>query len=134
VAVLEQPLPAGEDEALDAITDRAVPICADESFHDWSSFERVAGRYDMVNLKLDKTGGLTEALQCARQAKRAGVPIMVGCMVSTALAVEPALLLTADASYVDLDGPLLLESDREGALHDRDAGVLRPSPLVWGSA
>lgn len=134
VVVLEQPLHADEDEALDAISERAVPICADESFHDRGSFERVVGRYEMINLKLDKTGGLTEALLCAKEARHAGMRIMVGCMVSTALAVEPALLLARDAAFVDLDGPLLLESDRTGALHDRDTGVLRPSPSIWGGA
>jgi L-alanine-DL-glutamate epimerase-like enolase superfamily enzyme len=134
VAVLEQPLPAGDDEALDAIGERAVPICADESFHDRGSFARVTGRYDMINLKLDKSGGLTEALLCAEQAKRSAIPIMVGCMVSSSLAVEPALLLTPGAAFVDLDGPLLLELDRDDALHDRDAGVLRPSPSIWGGA
>ena len=134
VVVLEQPLPAGEDEALDSLGDRTVPICADESFHDRGSFERVAGRYDMINLKLDKTGGLSEALLCAEEAKRTGMPIMLGCMVSTSLAVEPAMLLASRAAFVDLDGPLLLDSDREGALHDRDGGVLRPSPSVWGGA
>jgi L-alanine-DL-glutamate epimerase-like enolase superfamily enzyme len=134
VAVLEQPLAAGEDAALDALTKRSVPICADESFHDRSSFAEVARRYDMINLKLDKSGGLTEAFHCAHEAKRLGIPIMVGCMVCTSLAVEPALLLSPGAVFVDLDGPLLLESDRDGALHDRDSGILRPSPSVWGSA
>jgi L-alanine-DL-glutamate epimerase-like enolase superfamily enzyme len=88
----------------------------------------------MINLKLDKTGGLSEALLCAEEAKRTGMPIMLGCMVSTSLAVEPAMLLASRAAFVDLDGPLLLDSDREGALHDRDGGVLRPSPSVWGGA
>lgn len=132
VAVLEQPLPAVEDAALEAIGERPVLICADESFHDRGSFERMNGRYDMINLKLDKSGGLTEALLCAEEARRLGMPIMVGCMVSTSLAIEPALLLATGAELVDLDGPLLLENDREGALHDRDAGLLRPSPSVWG--
>ena len=132
VAVLEQPLPAGDDGGLEAIGERTVPICADESFHDRGSFERVTGRYDMINLKLDKSGGLTEALLCVEQARRLGMPIMVGCMVSSSLAVEPALLLGPSAAFVDLDGPLLLESDRDGALHDRDAGVLRPCPSIWG--
>lgn len=134
VAVLEQPVPASEDEALEALGERSVPICADESFHDRRSFEVVAKRYDMVNLKLDKSGGLTEALYCMREARRLGIPIMVGCMVCTSLGVEPALLLAPYAAFVDLDGPLLLESDREGALHDREAGILRPSPSIWGSA
>jgi L-alanine-DL-glutamate epimerase-like enolase superfamily enzyme len=134
VVVLEQPVCAAQDEALGAIGERPVPICADESFHDRGSFEHVAGRYDMVNVKLDKTGGLTEALLCVEEAKRMGIPVMIGCMVSTSLAVEPALLLARGAAFVDLDGPLLLESDRKGALHDREGGVLRPSPSVWGSA
>jgi len=132
VAILEQPLPAGEDAALEAIGERSVLICADESFHDRGSFELMNSRYDMINLKLDKSGGLTEALLCAEEARRLGMPIMVGCMVSTSLAIEPALLLATGAELVDLDGPLLLENDREGALHDRDAGLLRPSPSVWG--
>ncbi len=134
VAVLEQPLPAAEDEALDTIGERSVPICADESFHDRSSFDRVTGRYDMINLKLDKSGGLTEALLCAEEARRLAMPIMVGCMVSTSLAVEPALLLAPSAAFVDLDGPLLLKADRDDALHERDAGILRPSPSLWGGA
>jgi L-alanine-DL-glutamate epimerase-like enolase superfamily enzyme len=132
VALLEQPLPASEDDALDAIKQRAVPICADESFHDRHAFRIAARRYDMVNVKLDKSGGLTEALSCVREAQRLGLPFMVGCMVSTTLAIAPALLLTPAASFVDLDGPLLLDADRDGALHDRAQGVLRPSPSVWG--
>jgi L-alanine-DL-glutamate epimerase-like enolase superfamily enzyme len=133
VAVLEQPLPADRDAALEDL-ERSVSICADESFHDRSSFARTEGRYDMINIKLDKSGGLTEAMACVHEAERLGLEIMVGCMVSTSLAIEPALLLTSDASFVDLDGPLLLEADREEALHDRAAGILRPSPLVWGGA
>ena len=131
VAVLEQPLHADEDAALEDV-EHVIPICADESFHDRSSFPNVENRYDMINVKLDKTGGLTEALACAAEAKRRGLPIMVGCMVSTSLAVEPALLLAADAAYVDLDGPLLLQRDRDGALHDEAAGLLRASPSIWG--
>ena len=132
VVVLEQPLAAREDAALDGV-ERAVPICADESFHDRSSFGQVLGRYDMVNIKLDKTGGLSEALHCTREAKRLGLQIMLGCMVSTSLSIEPALLLASEAKYIDLDGPLLLERDRDGALHDRDAGLLRPSGSIWGA-
>jgi L-alanine-DL-glutamate epimerase-like enolase superfamily enzyme len=131
VSVLEQPLPAGRDEVLDAIP-HPVPICADESFHARSSFDALRGRYDMVNVKLDKTGGLTEALACMTLARARGLQTMVGCMVSTSLGVEPALLLADDADYVDLDGPLLLETDRAGARHDRERGVLHPSPDVWG--
>jgi len=133
VAVVEQPLCADDDAALEGL-ERSVPICADESFHDRRSFVNVERRYDMVNIKLDKTGGLTEALYCAGEAGRLGLQVMVGCMVSTSLAIEPALLLTADADYVDLDGPLLLETDRDGALHEREAGLLRPSESIWGAA
>ena len=133
VAVVEQPLPADDDAALEGL-ERAVPICADESFHDRRSFSRIERRYDMVNIKLDKAGGLSEALYCIGEARRLGLPVMVGCMVSTSLAIEPALLLTSDAEYIDLDGPLLLETDREGALHDRKAGLLRPSSSIWGAA
>ena len=87
----------------------------------------------MVNVKLDKAGGLTEALHCIEEAGRLNLLVMVGCMVSTSLAIEPALCLSSNAAYVDLDGPLLLEADREGALHDREAGVLRPSSAIWGA-
>ena len=132
VSVLEQPLSVADDEALEAIP-HPVPICADESFHVRSSLGPLQGRYDMVNIKLDKTGGLTEALACMELAQGHGFRTMVGCMVSTSLAVEPALLLAESADYVDLDGPLLLESDREGAQHDRERGLLRPSPRVWGA-
>jgi L-alanine-DL-glutamate epimerase-like enolase superfamily enzyme len=131
VAVLEQPLPAARDAALEMLEHR-VPICADESFHDRSSFANLGSRYDMVNIKLDKTGGLSESLACAREARERGFPFMLGCMVSSSLAIEPALLLAKDAAYVDLDGPLLLEDDREGACHDREGGLLRPSPSIWG--
>ena len=132
VSVLEQPLHAGRDSALDGLP-RGVLICADESFHDRQSFSSIADRYDMVNIKLDKAGGLSEALYCMRLAQSSGVQVMLGCMVSTSLAIEPALLLAPGADYVDLDGPLLLETDREGALHDRGLGLLRPSPSIWGA-
>ncbi len=131
VTVLEQPVAPEEDAVLEEL-DRPVLLCADESFHDRSSFSAVVGRYDMVNVKLDKAGGLTEALACLTHARESGLQVMVGCMVATSLAIEPALLLAGQADYVDLDGPLLLERDRDGALHDREAGVLRPSPSVWG--
>ena len=131
VSVLEQPLPEGADSLLEAV-ERAVPVCADESFYDRRSLRSAQGRYDMVNVKLDKAGGLSEALACVREAQQLGLEVMVGCMVSTSLAIEPALLLTGHASYVDLDGPILLESDRDGAQHERNAGLLRASPAVWG--
>jgi L-alanine-DL-glutamate epimerase-like enolase superfamily enzyme len=132
VSVVEQPLPANDDAALETL-EHAVPICADEAFHDRRSFAEVARRYDMVNIKLDKAGGLTEAAYCNREARRLGLQVMVGCMVSTSLAIEPALLLVSDAQYVDLDGPLLLEVDRVGALHDRESGLLRRSSSIWGA-
>lgn len=133
VSVLEQPLPAGRDSVLESLQ-RDVLICADESFHDRQSFSGIADRYDMVNIKLDKAGGLSEALYCMRLARSSGIQVMLGCMVSTSLAIEPALLLASSAEYVDLDGPLLLEADREGACHDRDSGLLRPSPSIWGAS
>jgi L-alanine-DL-glutamate epimerase-like enolase superfamily enzyme len=132
VSVLEQPLRAGRDSALLGMP-RGVSICADESFHDRQSFSSIADRYDMVNVKLDKAGGLSEAIYCTRLARSSGVHVMLGCMVSTSLAIEPALLLASGVEYVDLDGPLLLKSDREGALHDRGSGLLRPSPSIWGA-
>lgn len=133
VVLLEQPLPADDDSTLADLV-HAVPVCADESFHDRSSFAEIRSRYDAVNIKLDKAGGLSEALECSAEAKRLGLQRMLGCMVSTSLGIEPALLLASDAEYIDLDGPLLLERDREGALHDRDAGLLRPSGSIWGAA
>ncbi|MDH3656392.1 MAG: dipeptide epimerase [Myxococcales bacterium] len=133
VTVLEQPLPAGKDGALSTMRG-VVPLCADESFHDRRSFSTVEGRYDIVNVKLDKTGGLTEALSTVREAEVRGVGAMVGCMVSTSLAVAPALLLAAQAEYVDLDAPLLLARDREGAMHESETSLLRASAAIWGGA
>ena len=131
VEVLEQPLPAASDSALKSMR-AAVLLCADESFHDRGSLEDVQDRYDMVNVKLDKTGGLTEALACAEGARRSGMRIMVGCMVCTSLAVEPALLLAQGAGFVDLDGPLLLERDRGGVVRDHAGSMVYPCPEVWG--
>lgn len=131
VALLEQPLPAGNDDVL-AEQERPVPVCADESAHDRSTLEALFGRYDTVNIKLDKTGGLTEALAMVESVLTAGLDVMVGCMVSTSLAVAPATLLTGMASYVDLDGPLLLAEDREPGL-TYDSGVIQPpSRELWG--
>lgn len=131
VTLIEQPLPAGEDEALAAIV-RAVPVCADESAHDRASLEALAGRYDAVNIKLDKTGGLTEALAMAAEAERRGLRIMVGCMVATSLAMAPAMLAAQRATFVDLDGPLLLARDRENGLHYHDSVVTPATPALWG--
>jgi L-Ala-D/L-Glu epimerase len=131
VELVEQPLPAAEDGLLASIA-RPVPVCADESVHDRASLARLAGRYDAVNIKLDKTGGLTEALLVADEARRLGLKIMVGSMVATSLAMAPALLLAQDADWVDLDGPLLLERDRDPGLTYASGQVSPPSAELWG--
>ncbi|HWM32491.1 MAG TPA: N-acetyl-D-Glu racemase DgcA [Methyloceanibacter sp.] len=131
VELVEQPLPAGHDDLLAHIA-RPVPVCADESVHDRASLQRLAGRYDAVNVKLDKTGGLTEALLTVAEARALGLKIMVGSMIATSLAMAPALLLAQDADWVDLDGPLLLERDRESGLTYASDQVLPPSPALWG--
>ena len=131
VTLIEQPLPAGRDEALARIR-RPVKVCADESVHDRSSLEVLRGRYDAVNIKLDKTGGLTEALAMADAAKALGFDIMVGCMVATSLSMAPAMLLAAQARFVDLDGPLLLARDRAHALRYDGSLVHPPDAELWG--
>jgi L-alanine-DL-glutamate epimerase-like enolase superfamily enzyme len=131
VALVEQPLPAGQDEAL-AHMPRPLPVCADESCHDRESLPSLRGRYDMVNVKLDKTGGLTEALALEAAARADGFGIMVGCMVGTSLAMAPATLLTAHAAQVDLDGPLLLAEDRANPLRFDEAGIHPPAAELWG--
>ena len=109
-----------------------VPICADESAHDRRSLALLAGKYDAVNIKLDKAGGLSEALAMAAEAERCGLTVMVGCMVATSLAMAPAVLLAQAARYVDLDGPLLLAADRPDGLRYRASLVEPPSPALWG--
>ena len=131
VALVEQPLPAGEDEALIGIA-RPVPVCADESCHDSASLPGLKGKYDVVNIKLDKTGGLTEALALRDAAQAQGFGIMVGCMVGSSLAMAPATLVAQGASVVDLDGPLLLAEDRDEPLKFDAAGVHPPAPALWG--
>lgn len=131
VALIEQPLPAGDDAALDHVR-TTIPICADESFHDRSSFDEIAQRYQAINIKLDKTGGLTEALQVARMARARGLQVMVGCMLGTSLAMAPAMLLATDAEFVDLDGPLLLGKDREPGLQFAGSLVSPPEAALWG--
>ncbi|MFT3972401.1 MAG: L-Ala-D/L-Glu epimerase [Amaricoccus sp.] len=131
VALVEQPLPAGADAAL-ADMARPLPVCADESCHDRASLAALAGRYDMVNIKLDKTGGLTEALALRAEAERMGFGIMVGCMVGSSLAMAPAVLLAQGAAVVDLDGPLLLAADRPYGLVYDAGGVHPPEPQLWG--
>ncbi len=131
VELVEQPLPAGEDAILVEIV-RPVPVCADESVHTGADLADLVGRYDAVNIKLDKTGGLTEALIMADRARALGLKIMVGCMVSTSLAMAPALILAQDADWVDLDGPLLLARDREPGLTFSGAFILPPPTALWG--
>jgi len=131
VTLVEQPLPAGHDEALKRIS-RPLAVCADESVHDRASLEGLRERYDAVNIKLDKTGGLTEALAMADAARAQGFEIMVGCMVATSLAMAPAMLLARQARFVDLDGPLLLARDRDGGLRYDGSLIYPPDAALWG--
>jgi L-Ala-D/L-Glu epimerase len=143
VELVEQPLPAGQDGML-AEMPRPVPVCADESCHDRASLAALRGKYDVVNLKLDKTGGLTEALATRDLARQMGFRVMVGCMVGSSLAMAPAVLLAQGAAqgaamgaamgadWTDLDGPLLLAEDRDHPLHYDAAGVHPPDANLWG--
>jgi len=131
VTLVEQPLPAGNDEALARI-ERPLPVCADESVHDRASLAGLRQRYDAVNIKLDKTGGLTEALAMADSAREQGFDIMIGCMVATSLAMAPAMLLAERARFVDVDGPLLLARDRDEGLRYDGSLVHPPDAMLWG--
>ena len=131
VELIEQPLPAGSDAALSAIR-RVVPVCADESLHTAADLPALRGRYDAVNIKLDKTGGLTEGLAVLAEARRLGFKVMAGCMVGTSLAMAPALLLAQSADFVDLDGPLLLARDRDPGLRYEGSIVHPPPRTLWG--
>ncbi len=131
VTLIEQPLPAGDDAALEGF-ESPVPLCADESVHDTASLGPLIGRYAMINIKLNKTGGLTEALNLKAAAERSGLGIMVGCMVGTSLAMAPAILVAEGASVVDLDGPLLLAKDRAPGLRYEGATMYPPESDVWG--
>lgn len=131
VALVEQPLPAGADGMLAEIA-RPLPVCADESAHDAAGLTDLVGKYDMVNLKLDKTGGLTQGLIARATARRLGLGLMVGCMVGSSLAMAPAVLLAQGAAFTDLDGPLLLAEDRVNPLHYDDAGVHPATANLWG--
>lgn len=130
-ALVEQPLPAKADGLLARIA-RPVPIMADESVHDRPSLQRLVGLYDVVNIKLDKTGGLTEALALADAAEALGFPLMIGCMVGTSLAMAPAMVIAPRCRFVDLDGPLLLAKDREPCLKYEGSLVYPPEPALWG--
>ena len=131
VDLVEQPLPAGDDSALISM-ERPVPVCADESCHDRASLADLAGKYDVVNIKLDKTGGLTEALMLRDEAEALGYKVMVGCMVGSSLAMAPATLVAQGGVVTDLDGPLLLAEDREEPLHFDQDGVHPPKAALWG--
>ncbi|MCV6823303.1 MULTISPECIES: N-acetyl-D-Glu racemase DgcA [Halocynthiibacter] len=131
VDLVEQPLPAGEDEMLSEI-ERPLPVCADESAHDCATLPELAGKYDVVNIKLDKTGGLTEALSLKQAALAEGYKVMVGCMVGSSLAMAPATLVAQGAMVTDLDGPLLLAQDRDNPLQFDDLGVHPPRAALWG--
>jgi L-alanine-DL-glutamate epimerase-like enolase superfamily enzyme len=131
VTLIEQPLPAGDDAALAGVQ-RTIPICADESAHDRGSLGSLTGRYQAVNIKLDKAGGLTEALAMAEAARRLNFDVMVGCMVATSLAMAPAVLVAQGARVVDLDGPLLLAKDRPDGLRYQGSLVHPPTPALWG--
>ena len=131
VEVVEQPLPAGEDGALAEMA-RPLPVCADESCHDRGSLGALTGKYDMVNIKLDKAGGLTEALALRDAARAAGFGVMVGCMVGSSLAMAPAVLVAQGAAFTDLDGPLLLARDRAHPLVYDERGVHPSTRELWG--
>ena len=131
VQMVEQPLPADADDMLAEI-ERPLPVCADESCHDRASLPGLRGKYDLVNIKLDKTGGLTEALALKTQALAEGYDVMVGCMVGSSLAMAPATILAQGVAFTDLDGPLLLAEDRDEPLKFDDAGVHAPASNLWG--
>lgn len=131
VELIEQPFPANEDTLLETI-DRPIPVCADESCHDRGTLRSLVGKYDVINIKLDKTGGLTEAIELRREAESAGFAIMVGCMVGSSLAIAPAVLIAQGVRYVDLDAPLLLAEDRATPLIYDTRGVHPPTSGLWG--
>jgi L-alanine-DL-glutamate epimerase-like enolase superfamily enzyme len=131
VELIEQPLPAGDDAALAALP-HPIPVCADEACHTTADLGRLVGKYDAINIKLDKTGGLTEALKLAKAGREQGFAIMVGCMIGTSLAMAPAMLVAQQASIVDLDAPLLLAEDRHPGLRYDGSTVYPPDPRLWG--
>jgi L-alanine-DL-glutamate epimerase-like enolase superfamily enzyme len=133
VALLEQPVPAGDDLWLEGFTP-AVPICADESIHVTADLAAVAARYNYVNVKLDKAGGLTAALELAHAARAAGLGLMTGCMVSSSLSIAPALHIARLSDFVDLDGPIWLKEDRPGGVREERGILLPPEPGFWGTA
>ncbi len=131
IALIEQPLPANADAALCDFAS-PIPLCADESLHTAADLPLLAQRYGAVNIKLDKTGGLTEAIKLTQAAKARGLMVMLGCMVGTSLGMAPSLMLGSMADYVDLDGPLLLGCDREPGLNYEGSRLMPPIPALWG--
>ncbi len=131
VKLIEQPIPAGEDAILEGFRS-PVPLCADESLHTRAELAACAGRYACVNIKLDKAGGLTEALGLAMEARASGLMIMIGSMVATSLSIAPALILAQGADFVDLDGPLLLARDRRPGLSIQGSMIEPPPRELWG--
>lgn|SRR5215831_19219909 len=131
IALIEQPFPANGDEILEHL-DHSIPVCADESCHTSADLPRLKNRYEVVNVKLDKTGGLTEALRLCERARESGFKLLIGCMVGTSLGMAPARILASTADYVDLDGPLLLARDRENGLKYREGRIGIPPPELWG--
>jgi len=134
VELIEQPFPANADEALEMLEnlDHPIPVCADESCHTTADLQRLTNRYDMINVKLDKSGGLTEALRLCDRARDSGFKLLIGCMAGTSLGMAPARLLASAADYVDLDGPLLMARDREHGLTYGNGKIEMPSRELWG--
>jgi len=131
IELIEQPFPADADEVLESL-DHPIPVCADESCHTSADLPRLMNRYEAVNVKLDKTGGLTEALRLCENARQSGFKLLIGCMVCTSLGIAPARLLASAADYVDLDGPLLLARDRDHGLAYENGRIGLPSRQLWG--
>lgn len=131
VELIEQPFPAHADEVLE-ILDHPIPVCADESCHTTADLPRMKNRYEVINVKLDKTGGLTEALRLSEHARKSGFKLLIGCMVCTSLGIAPARLLGTNAEWVDLDGPFLLARDRDHGLSYHEGKIEMPSRELWG--
>jgi len=131
VEMIEQPFPASDDAALEHLP-RPITLCADESCHDRSSLKHIIGRYDMINIKLDKTGGLTEAIALKEEAEKAGLQVMVGCMLATSLAMAPAFIIAQNVQVVDLDGPLLLAKDRQPGIEFDESQMNVYAAALWG--
>jgi L-alanine-DL-glutamate epimerase-like enolase superfamily enzyme len=131
VELIEQPVPAGSEQLLEHVRS-PIPLCADESLHDMATLERCLGRFQLINIKLDKAGGLTEALRLVEAAKAAGLGVMTGCMLSTSLGIAPAFYAACQSQYADLDGPLLLARDRDNGMRFEGSDVYPPDPALWG--